>query len=109
MQRQLKLVNCDNEQLEHKLHALNVLMKQQDERRLVQECIDKTKSRRLQQINVGEILPARQTQTKTSITRELREQEHSGSNKDAFRQKLVDLSRRMAHTMKKEKDIGLDL
>jgi hypothetical protein len=48
LQRQLTLVNCDNEQLEQKLHGLNVLMKQQDERRLVSECIDKSKSRRLQ-------------------------------------------------------------
>jgi hypothetical protein len=48
LKRQLTLVNCDNEQLEQKLHGLNVLMKQQDERRLVSECIDRSKSRRLQ-------------------------------------------------------------
>jgi hypothetical protein len=29
--------------------------------------------------------------------------------KDAFRQKLIDLSRKMATTMQREKEIGLDL
>lgn len=48
-------MNHSNEALESKLQAHYKEASQKDEKQLVQECVERSKRRKLEQINVGEI------------------------------------------------------